>query len=105
MTRAVTDDHLWRRGAAEKLHYAPHLLIGRAMLVSPVRSAALLAFVLGRCCMKAISSSRVDSSGHHHLGLGAGGSGKQTQVPPAVENTSFFTPRGENSYHTLALAV
>ena len=32
MTRAVTDDHLWRRGAAEKLHYAPHSLIGRAML-------------------------------------------------------------------------
>ena len=32
MTRAVTDDHLWRRGAAEELHYAPHSLIGRAML-------------------------------------------------------------------------
>ena len=46
--------------------------------MSPVRSAALLAFVLGRCCMKAISSSRVDSFGHHHLELGAGGSGKQT---------------------------
>ena len=55
MTRAVTDDHLWRRGAAEKLHYAPHSLIGRVpCLVSRVRSAALLAFVLGRCSMKAI---------------------------------------------------
>ena len=32
MTRAVTDDHLWRRGAADELHYAPHSLIGRAML-------------------------------------------------------------------------
>ena len=32
MTRAVTDDHLWRRGAAAELHYAPHSLIGHAML-------------------------------------------------------------------------
>ena len=32
MTCAVTDDHLWRRGAAAELHYAPHSLIGRAML-------------------------------------------------------------------------
>ena len=91
MTRAVADGHLWRRGAAEELHYAPHSLIGRAMLVSPVRSAALLAFVLGRCCMKAISSSRVDSFGHHHLELGAGGSGKQTQVPPAPNGRLFFS--------------
>ena len=46
-----------------------------------MRSAALLAFVLGRCSMKAIKSSRVGSVGHHHLGLGAGGSGKQTGPP------------------------
>ena len=71
--------------------------------MSPVRSAALLAFVLGRCCMKAISSSRVDSFGHHHLELGAGGSGKQTGSAGSGKHTRFFSPSAEkNSYHTLA---
>ena len=58
--------------------------------MSPVRSAALLAFVLGRCCMKAISSSRVDSFGHHHLELGAGGSGKQTGSTGSGKHTRIF---------------